>query len=89
MKYEPPKLPLPKTGKTMQVWIAQDKRSAAAYTDKPVASIHVDQSFRGHDWSGIIRDNEGSVIFNGYLEGSEDAKPRAVLGSLMESQGLR
>ena len=73
----------------MQVWIAQNKRSASAYTDKPVASIHVGQPFKGRDWFGIIRDNAGSVIFDGYLVGSENATPRAALGSLMESQGLR
>ena len=89
MKYKPPKLPLPKTGKTMRIYITKDKRSAAAYTDKPVASVHVNQPFKGRDWSGIVRDAGGFVTFDGYLVGSENAKPREVLGSLLESQGLR
>ena len=89
MKYTPPKLPLPKTGKAMQIYIANDKRSAAAYTDNPVASVHVEQPFKGRDWSGICRDAGGFVTFDGYLVGSEHAKPREVLASLLEHQGLR
>jgi len=89
MKYEPPKMPLPKTGKAMQIYIANDKRSASAFTDKPVASVYIEQPFKGRDWSGICRDEKGVVTFDGYLVGSENASPREVLGSLLESQGLR
>jgi len=73
----------------MQIYIANDKRSACAFTDKPVASIHIEKPFKGRDWSGVCRDEKGGVTFDGYLVGSEDAKPREVLGALMENQGLR
>ena len=89
MKYQPPKLPLPKTGKAMQIYIANDKRSACAFTDKPVASVHIEQAFKGRDWSGVVRNEKGIVSFDGYLTGSEGAKPREVLGFLLENQGLR
>jgi len=89
MNYEKPKLPLPRTGKTMQIWIASDKRSAAAYTDKPVASMHIEQAFKGKDWSGICYDEKGSITFDGYFTDSASATPREVLGFLLENQGLR
>lgn len=89
MKYTPPKLPLPKTGKTMQIYVAQDKRSACAFVDNPACSIHVEKPFKGRDWSGICRDEKGIVTFDGYLTGSEDAAPREVLGFLMEQEGVR
>ena len=89
MKYTKPKLPLPKTGKAMQVYIAADKRSAAVYTDNPIASIHCEQAFKGRDWSAICYDAKCVVTFDGYLTGSESAKPREILGFLLEHEGLR
>jgi hypothetical protein len=89
MKYTPPKLPLPKTGKAMQIYIANDKRSATAFFDKPAVSLDIEQPKRGRDWRGICRDEKGIVTFDGYLIGSSDAKPREVLGALTENQGLR
>jgi len=82
-------MPLPKTGKAMQIYIANDKRSACAFTDKPIASVHVERFHKEKDWSGIVRDEKGIVIFDGYLEDSKEAKPREALAFLLENQGLR
>ncbi len=73
----------------MQIYIANDKRFAAAYTDQPITSIHIEQPFKEKDWSGICRDENGVIIFDGYLNESAEASPREVLGSLMEHLGLR
>lgn len=89
MKYTPPTLPLPKTGKAMTIYISDDRRSAAAYVAKPEASVHVDRPFKDRDWFCIARDGNGIVTFDGYLEGSADAKPREVLSAMLEELGLR
>lgn len=89
MRYTPPKLPLPKTGKAMTIYISDDRRSAAAYVAKPEASVHVEQPFKGGNWWCLGRDGKGIVTFNGCIEGSADAKPREVLASVLEELGLR
>jgi hypothetical protein len=94
MKYTPPITPPPKRNTPwIRLHIGRLKGTAfieqRKRVNQPWHTIEIERRKAGDDWSGCVRDERGTIVFNGYLDGSEDATAREAICFLMEKHGLR